>query len=240
VDEHRRDRPTADVEARLDDRPGGLRAGIGLQLELGVCDEQHLLQQVVEVLALLRGHVGELGRPAPLLGLQTLAREVAPDTVGIGVRDVDLVDGHDDRHLCRARMRDRLARLWHDAVVGGNDEDRDVRHLRPAGPHRREGLVARSVEERDSAAVVLDLVRADVLRDSAGLGRYHARLADRVEQRGLAMVDVAHDRDDRRPLLERLLRVVEGLGLFVLLADVLDLDLTLELGRDQLDLVVRQ
>ena len=49
-------------------------------------------------------------------------------------------------------------------------------------------------------AVVVDLVGADVLRDAARLARDHLGLADRVEQRGLAVVDVAHDRDDRRAL----------------------------------------
>ncbi len=49
--------------------------------------------------------------------------------------------------------------------------------------------------------------------------------ADRVEQRRLAVVDVAHDRDDRRPRLERLLRVVERLGLLLLVGGVLDRDL---------------
>ena len=43
-----------------------------------------------------------------------------------------------------------------------------------------------------------DVVRADVLRDAAGLALGDPRLADGVEQRRLAVVDVAHDGDDRR------------------------------------------
>ena len=43
------------------------------------------------------------------------------------------------------------------------------------------------------------LVGADVLRDAAELLLGHLGLADGVEQRRLAVVDVAHDRDDRRP-----------------------------------------
>ena len=50
-------------------------------------------------------------------------------------------------------------------------------------------------------AVDLGLVRADVLRDPAGLGLDDGRLANRVEQRRLAVVDVAHDRHDRRARL---------------------------------------
>ncbi len=80
LDEHRRDRAAADVEARLDDRPRGLGLRVRLQLELGVGDEQHLLEQVVEVLLLLRGDLRELRRAAPLLRLEALGGELLADT----------------------------------------------------------------------------------------------------------------------------------------------------------------
>ena len=70
--------------------------------------------------------------------------------------------------------------------------------LRAAGTHRGERLVARGVEEGDHAARRLDVVGADVLRDAAGFARRDLGAADVVEQRGLAVVDVAHDGDDRR------------------------------------------
>ena len=49
---------------------------------------------------------------------------------------------------------------------------------------------------------VLDLVGADMLGDAAGLAGDHVGMADGVEQRGLAVVDVAHDGDHRRARLE--------------------------------------
>ena len=88
--------------------------------------------------------------------------------------------------------------------------------------------------------VVVDLVGADVLGDAAGLARGHLGLADRVEQRRLAVVDVAHDRDDRRALDEVLVGVVElRLGV-VLVGRVDDLDLLVELVGEHLDRVVGQ
>ena len=135
-------------------------------------------------------------------------------------------------------MRDRLARLRHHRVVGGDDEHRDVGDLRAAGAHGGECFVARRVEERDLPAVDVDLVRADVLRDAARLGVDDLRVADRVEQRRLAVIDVAHDRDDRRARLQRVLGVVERLGLLVVVGGVLDRHFALQLGRDQLDLLV--
>ena len=56
-----------------------------------------------------------------------------------------------------------------------------------------------------------------MLGDAAGLARDHVGVADGVEEPGLAMVDVTHDRDDRRRETEILLaalvlavREVEG------------------------------
>ena len=155
VDEHRRHRAAADVQARLDDRAGRLGVRVGGQLELGVRDEQDPLEEVVEALGLLGRDLGELRRAAPLLGLEALGGELVAHAVGVRVGQVDLVDGDDDRHLGRARVRDRLARLRHDAVVGGDHEHGDVRHLRAAGAHGRERLVARRVEEGQLPAVVL-------------------------------------------------------------------------------------
>ena len=175
----------------------GLR--IGLELEDVGLQQQHL-EQLVEAGALLRGDVDEDRRPAPLLGLQPERRELGAHALGVGVGAVDLVDRDDDRHLGGLGVVDRLDGLRHDAVVGRDDQHHDVGDAAGAGAHGGERLVARGVQERDGAAVVADdrLVRADVLRDAAGLAGDDARLADGVEQARLAVVDVAHDRDDRR------------------------------------------
>ena len=68
---------------------------------------------------------------------------------GTGVRFVDLVDRHDDRHVGRPRVIDRFPGLRHHAVVGRDHEDDDVGDLRAAGAHQRERFVAGRVEEDD-------------------------------------------------------------------------------------------
>ena len=50
-----------------------------------------------------------------------------------------------------ARMVDRLHRLRHDAVVGGDDEHDDVGHLGAARAHRGEGGVAGRIDESDAS-----------------------------------------------------------------------------------------
>ena len=101
----------------------------------------------------------------------------------------------------------------------------DVRDLGAARAHRGERLVAGSIDERDLAPVGLDRVRADVLRDSAELLLGDLGVADRVEQRGLAVIDMAHHGDHRRPR-DHLARDLLGLALldrgFDVEGDVLD------------------
>jgi hypothetical protein len=122
---------------------------------------------------------------------------------GFGIRAVDLVQRDDDGHLGGAGVVDRLERLRRDAFDGGHDEDDHVGHLRAAGAHAGERLVAGGVDERDAlacavAAFDLDHPRGGVLRDAAGFTRRDVGAADLVEQARLAVVDVAEDRDDRR------------------------------------------
>ena len=150
---------------------------------------------------------------------------------------VDLVDRDDQRHAGVPGVRDRLDRLRHDLVVGRDDQHDDVGDLRAAGAHGGERLVARRVEEGDRlAARQLDVIGADVLGDAARLAGHDVGLADVVEQRRLAVVDVAHDGDHRRPRLQFarfLLRLRFDLGVVLLLLHRLEA----ELRRDQLDLV---
>ena len=103
------------------------------------------------------------------------------------------------------------------------------------------------VDERDAVALPLDLVGADVLGDAAGLARHDVGRADAVEQQRLAVVDVAHDGDDRRPGslvgLVLLVLVVEVAGQqlrLLLLAGVDQADVGADLGREELDHVVGQ
>ncbi len=112
------------------------------------------------------------------------------------------VDRDDERHAGRPRVVDRLDRLRHDAVVGRDDQHDDVGGLHAAGAHGGERLVARRVQEEDFAPGGFDLGGGDVLRDAAEFAFDDLAAAVIVEDRGLAVVDVAHDRDDRRPRVQ--------------------------------------
>ena len=187
----RRHRAAAPVHAGFQH---GARAGrfrIGFQFAQ-VGDEQKHFEQLVQILFLLRGDFHHHGVSAPFLGHQAALGKLALDALGLRARLVDFVDGHDDGHARGFGVVDGFLRLRHHAVIGRDDQHDDVRDFRAARAHARERFVARRVDEHDLAAVDVNLRRADVLRDSSGLSRGDFRFADRVEQAGFAVIDVAH------------------------------------------------
>ncbi len=122
-------------------------------------------------------------------------------------------------------------RLGHDAVVGGHDENDDVRHLGAARPHGREGFMARRIQKCDLLPVDRNSIGTDVLRDSACFALGHLRLPDRIQERRFPVIDMAHNGDDRRPGLQALIaltRLHHGLQKFV--PGLFDGDLDLDAG----------
>ena len=106
-------------------------------------------------------------------------------------------------------MIDGFQCLRHDTVVRRDNEHDDIRDIRAARAHGTERCVTGRVEERDLRQFLFafwmrhgNRVSADVLRDAAGLACGDIRLANHVEQRCFAVVNVTHDGDDRRARLE--------------------------------------
>ena len=250
LDQHGGHRAAALVQVPLDGHALGVLVRVGSQVELGVGGQDDRLEQVLQAGPLGRGHVHELGVAAELLGHQAVLGELGPHPLGVGALLVDLVDRHDDGHARRLRVVQRLRGLRLHAVVGRHHQDHQVGGLGTAGPHGREGLVTRGVDEGDLALVAVHLgghlVGADVLGDAAGLPGHQVGVPDRVEQLGLAVVDVTHDGDDRRPghhvgvlalvLAELDVERLEQLAVLFLGRD--DLDVVVQLGAEQLERLV--
>ena len=100
-------------------------------------------------------------------------------------------------------MVDGFDRLRHHAVIGRNHQHDDVGDLGAAGAHRGERGVAGRVDEGDLLAAFgrQHLIGADMLGDAAGFAGDNVGMTERVEQRGLAVVDVTHHGHDRRARL---------------------------------------
>ena len=194
--EHRGHITTSFVQGRFDDGPRGLTVRVGFQVEhLGF--EKHLLQQLVHADAFLGRNVLALVFSAPFLHEEVHLCQPFLNLVGIGRRLVYLVDGKHDGDIRRHGMVDGLLRLRHDVVVRRDDDDGDIRHLRTTGSHGREGFVPRRVKEGDVTSVFQrHVIGTDMLRDAAGLAGNDIGLADIVEQRGLSVIDMPHDRHD--------------------------------------------
>ena len=220
-------------------RPSAFWSGLARRSSDGVGGEHDRLEQLVEAGAGLGRDVDEHRVAAVLLGHESVLGELAAGLARVGVGLVDLVHRDHDRHAGGLGVVERLDRLRHDAVVGRDHEHRDVGGLGTTGTHGGERLVTGGVDEGDATlgAVDLggDLVGTDGLRDATGLLVDDVAVAQRVEQLGLAVVDVTHDGDDRRTRGEILL---DALVLAELEAERLQQLAVLFLRRDDLDVVV--
>ena len=213
LNEYGCDCATASVELRLDNGPAGALAGAGLQLlQLRLKSDE--LEELVDAGARNGGDLGAGHLATPVLQQNSPFAQFAFDAIGVSCWQIDLVDGDDDWRSSCFGVIDCLYCLRHHAIVGCNHEDDQVRYSGATGAHRREGGVSRCIQEGDSVvARGLDHVGTDMLRDASRFSFDDVRFAQIVEKRGLAVVDMAHDRDDRRAWLERTLLLVV-LGLF--------------------------
>ena len=196
--------PRPRSRCEFDDRPHGPAARICLRLHQDVGDGEHAFEQIVDAFSGpgAGSHHGDIATVG-LLGNDATLGELLERSIRVHPVLVDLVHRDDDRDTSGVDVLDRLFGLRHDPVIGGHDQNRDVGHVRAPGTHRRERRMTRGVDEGDQAAVALDLVCADHLGDPARLAGGHLGLAHCVEERCLAVVDVAEHRHDRRPGRQR-------------------------------------
>ena len=98
-------------------------------------------------------------------------------------------------------MVNSFNRLRHNAVVGSNYQHHNIRDFSTAGAHGGKGGVARCVYEGNLLPRGnLDLISTDVLRNATGLALGHISGTKGVQQRGLAVVDMSHNRHDGRAI----------------------------------------
>ncbi len=198
LDQDRGHRAAPAVELGLDHHALGGAVGVGAQIHhLGL--QQNRLDQVVEACLFLGRDRNGLGVAAQAFDHDLVLQQLVDDLVRVRARFVDLVDRHDDRRAGRLGVIYRLDGLGHDAVIGRNDQDDDVGDVGAARAHGRKSRVAGGVQESHPFAVGQShLIGADVLGDAAVLALGHIGGAQGVQQRGLAVVHMAHDGDHGR------------------------------------------
>ena len=87
--------------------------------------------------------------------------------------------------------------MRHESVIRRDNENYDIGDMRAARAHCGKSGVTRCVEKRDARAFVINRVSTDVLGNPSGLARRDPRFANRIHERGLAVIDMSHERDKR-------------------------------------------
>ena len=231
--QHGGDGAAAAVEIGLDHHAFRRAVGVGAQFEDFRLQQDGFLE-LVQIGLLRRRDLDRQHVAADRFIDQLVLQQFVTHPGRVRIRLIHLVDGDDDRHPGGLGVGDRLDRLRHDAVIGGDHQHDDVGDVGAARAHRGKGGVARGVDEGDLAARREgDLVGTDMLGDAAGLAAHDIGLAQRVQQRCLAVVDMAHHRHHRRTRFQQLFRIGGALetDLDIRLAD--PLQLVAEFGHHQ-------
>ena len=119
----------------------------------------------------------------------------------VGLRLVNFIDRHNNRRFCRLGMVNRLNGLRHDAIIGSHDQNNNIGHFGAARAHGGKGGMTRRVNESHRRAIRrCGLISTNMLGDATGLAIGHFGLTQRIKQRGFAVVNMTHHRDNRRAL----------------------------------------
>ena len=191
------DRTFSFIQLCLDHKTSCRAVRVSLKLHHFRCQEDHL-KQLRDPFFCVRGHGDKDRASAPVFRDQLILCQLLFHALDIRAGLIDLVDRHDDLDPCRFRVVDRLHGLRHHAVVRSHYEDRDIRGVCTAHTHCGERLMSRRIQESDLLSIDFHHISADMLSDAACLAVSYVGVADRIQERGLAVVDMAHDTDDRR------------------------------------------
>ena len=130
----------------------------------------------------MRGNRDELCIATPIFRNHFFCRQLGLHALGVSRFLVDFVDCHQDRHIRRTRMLDRLFGLRHHTVICGDHQNDNISRLRPPRPHRGKRGVAGCVEEGDHPLVGFHVIGANVLGNTPRLTTGHTGFTDIVQQ----------------------------------------------------------
>src|SRR5262249_35341084 len=121
LDQHRRNRPAPAIELGFEHRACRFALRIGFKVQDVRCPQNHF-EQLGDVLFHLRRDLDHGRISAPTVPKQSAVGQFLLDPIRVGVGSINLVDRDDYRDAGRPRVVNRLDRLRHHAVVGGDDQ----------------------------------------------------------------------------------------------------------------------
>ncbi len=181
LDQDRGHRPPALVQPGLYYAAPGRTVRPGLEFQDVGLQEDHV-QKLVHPLAGLGRNFHEDRLSAPGFGDEADFHHLPAHFFRVGSGLVHFVYGHHDGHARGLGVVGGFPGLGHQAVIGGHDENDDVRDLGAPGTHGREGFVPGRVQEGDVAAAGPDVIGPDVLGDAPGLAALNVGFADIVQE----------------------------------------------------------
>ena len=172
---------TSLVQRRLDDRTNRTFFRIRFQIQqVGL--QQYLLQQLLDTNTFLSGDLLTLVLTTPVFHQVIHIRQLLLDLLRVSMWLIDFINSENNRNTGSRSVINRLNRLRHHVIISGHDNNRDIRHLRATGTHSGKRLVTRSIQERDTAAILqLHVVGSDMLRDTTGLTGDYVRATDIIQ-----------------------------------------------------------
>ena len=199
LNEYRRNGTETLFQARLYDYTLCSAVRVCFQLfHLG--NEKNVFKKIVYTGLFKSGNGNAHNVAAPFLGNKVVFRQLLLDPFGICAGLIHFVYRNYYRNTCRFCVIDCFNRLRHDTVIRRNDEDCDISRLCASRSHSGERFVTGGIKEGDIFIADFYPVSTDGLRDSACLACRNVCVADGIEKRRLAVVNVTHNADDRRTL----------------------------------------
>ena len=145
----------------------------------------------------MSGHRNKQGCSTPVFRNQFVFRQFLFDTLHVGARLINLVNGNDNFNTGRLCMTDGLYRLRHNAIIGSNYQNRNIRRLGATQTHSSERFMSRSIEESNFFTLYIYHISANMLSDTAGLSCSDMGITDSIQNGRFTVVNMAHNTDYR-------------------------------------------
>src|SRR4030095_1066961 len=186
------------IKSSFDDCTACFSVWICFQVEQ-FCFKQYFFEKQVNIEPLFRTQLLTLIFTSPFFNKKIHLGKLLIYFLRVSSVFIDLVYRKDHWYTCSLRVTYRFFCLRHHCIISSDHDNCNVRYFSTTGTHSRKRFVTRCIEECDMLAIwKCHFVSTNVLRDTTGLPGNYICITDIVQQRGLTMVNVTHDRNNWR------------------------------------------
>ena len=177
-----------------------------------VCFQQNLFEQLFHIGALLGRYLLALIFATPVFNQDVHIGQLFAYLFRISAGFVNFINGKNHWDTGCSRVVYCFDGLWHNGVIGSNNDNGEVCYLCSPGTHGCKCLVSRRIEKSDKPSVIeLHTVSSNMLGYASGLTGNYIGIPYMVKQRCFSMIYVSHDCDNRRAFAQ-----IAGLVFFLL------------------------